>query len=348
MGVVLIPFGLWASAAPSATPSAPASSSGSAEMTLDLPTLEALGWDAGWADAFAPFAAAGLAPGAGRRRPPRDRHRARRHGRPVGAVSGRVPVRRARHVGLPGRRRLGRRSTAEPTSSIARSCRAGQRLRADAPPTQPARRAALDDEQVMAANVDVAFLVAALDHDFNLRRLERYLAVAWASGAHPGRRAQQGRPRRRPRRPARRGRGDRAGRADRRALGAGPATSLDDLRAAPPRRARPRSCSARRASASPRSSTRSWARSARRRPRSARTTPAAATRPPTRAVRAARRRAAIDTPGIRSLEVARRRRGRRGRLRRHRGPRRDVPLQRLPARGRAGLRGPRGARRRDA
>ena len=40
----------------------------------------------------------------------------------------------------------------------------------------------LVDEQVIAANVDVAFLVAGLDHDFNLRRLERYLAVAWSSG----------------------------------------------------------------------------------------------------------------------------------------------------------------------
>jgi ribosome biogenesis GTPase len=43
----------------------------------------------------------------------------------------------------------------------------------------------LADEQVLAANVDVAFLVAGLDHDFNTRRLERYLAVAWSSGVRP-------------------------------------------------------------------------------------------------------------------------------------------------------------------
>jgi ribosome biogenesis GTPase / thiamine phosphate phosphatase len=43
----------------------------------------------------------------------------------------------------------------------------------------------LADEQVMAANVDVAFLVAGLDRDFNVRRLERYLAVAWSSGVTP-------------------------------------------------------------------------------------------------------------------------------------------------------------------
>jgi len=39
--------------------------------------------------------------------------------------------------------------------------------------------------QVVAANVDLVFLVTALDHDFNLRRLERYLALAWSSGAEP-------------------------------------------------------------------------------------------------------------------------------------------------------------------
>jgi ribosome biogenesis GTPase len=43
----------------------------------------------------------------------------------------------------------------------------------------------LVDEQVIAANVDVAFLVAGLDGDFNLRRMERYLAVAWSSRVTP-------------------------------------------------------------------------------------------------------------------------------------------------------------------
>jgi ribosome biogenesis GTPase / thiamine phosphate phosphatase len=40
-------------------------------------------------------------------------------------------------------------------------------------------------EQVVAANVDVALLVASLNSDFNARRLERYLATAWQSGAAP-------------------------------------------------------------------------------------------------------------------------------------------------------------------
>jgi ribosome biogenesis GTPase len=40
-------------------------------------------------------------------------------------------------------------------------------------------------EQVLAANIDVAFLVQGLPLDFNVRRLERYLAMAWESGAQP-------------------------------------------------------------------------------------------------------------------------------------------------------------------
>lgn len=39
--------------------------------------------------------------------------------------------------------------------------------------------------QIVAANVDVAFLVASLNADLNPRRLERYLAAAWQSGAAP-------------------------------------------------------------------------------------------------------------------------------------------------------------------
>jgi ribosome biogenesis GTPase / thiamine phosphate phosphatase len=41
------------------------------------------------------------------------------------------------------------------------------------------------EEQVVAANIDVVFLVGGLDRDFNPRRLERYLVVAWESGATP-------------------------------------------------------------------------------------------------------------------------------------------------------------------
>ncbi len=49
------------------------------------------------------------------------------------------------------------------------------------------RRAAGErtEEQVLAANVDVVFLVSGLDGDFNPRRIERFAASAFESGAAP-------------------------------------------------------------------------------------------------------------------------------------------------------------------
>ena len=49
------------------------------------------------------------------------------------------------------------------------------------------RRAAgeVTGEQVVAANVDIVFVVMGLDRDYNVRRLERYLVMARESGASP-------------------------------------------------------------------------------------------------------------------------------------------------------------------
>jgi ribosome biogenesis GTPase len=49
------------------------------------------------------------------------------------------------------------------------------------------RRAAgtRSEDQVIAANVDIVFVMLGLDHDFNVRRVERYLAAIWDSGATP-------------------------------------------------------------------------------------------------------------------------------------------------------------------
>jgi hypothetical protein len=41
------------------------------------------------------------------------------------------------------------------------------------------------EEQVIAANVDTALLVSALDGDFSPRRVERYIAQCWESGVRP-------------------------------------------------------------------------------------------------------------------------------------------------------------------
>ncbi|MGM0446523.1 MAG: GTPase RsgA, partial [Bacillota bacterium] len=42
-----------------------------------------------------------------------------------------------------------------------------------------------EEEQIIAANIDIIFIVTSLNHDFNPRRLERYLTIAWDSGAKP-------------------------------------------------------------------------------------------------------------------------------------------------------------------
>lgn len=42
-----------------------------------------------------------------------------------------------------------------------------------------------DQAQVLAANVDIALIVCGLDHDLNLRRLERYLVLAFDAGVTP-------------------------------------------------------------------------------------------------------------------------------------------------------------------
>lgn len=43
----------------------------------------------------------------------------------------------------------------------------------------------ITEEQVVAANIDTAFIVCGLDLNFNLRRIERYLSLAWESGSVP-------------------------------------------------------------------------------------------------------------------------------------------------------------------
>jgi ribosome biogenesis GTPase len=44
---------------------------------------------------------------------------------------------------------------------------------------------AKSEEQVLAANIDKIFITMSLNNNFNLRRLERYINIAWDSGARP-------------------------------------------------------------------------------------------------------------------------------------------------------------------
>jgi len=40
-------------------------------------------------------------------------------------------------------------------------------------------------DQAVAANIDTAFIMTSLNRDFNLKRIERYVILAWQSGANP-------------------------------------------------------------------------------------------------------------------------------------------------------------------
>lgn len=41
------------------------------------------------------------------------------------------------------------------------------------------------EEQIVAANIDTVFICMSVNNDYNIRRLERYLSIAWESGAVP-------------------------------------------------------------------------------------------------------------------------------------------------------------------
>ncbi len=143
-------------------------------------TLETLGWDEAWARSFEPFREEGLVPGrvsvqhrgawdvvteggeVRARTTGRLRHATSRAELPVvgdwvalDTVSQEPEIRAV----LPRRTQFSRRAAHEPGSRAAR-------------------------EQVIAANLDVVLVTVALS-DVNARVLERYLTVAWESGAQP-------------------------------------------------------------------------------------------------------------------------------------------------------------------
>ncbi len=142
--------------------------------------LAAIGWDEAWQRAFEPHAAAGLEPA---RVTVEFKHEYDIHtatGPRPARCTGRLLGVAAARVDLPA---VG--------DWVAVSGRPGE-LMADIRAVLPrhsrfVRRAAgpHDEAQVVAANVDVVFLVSGLDADYSLRRIERYLTVAWASGAEP-------------------------------------------------------------------------------------------------------------------------------------------------------------------
>jgi ribosome biogenesis GTPase / thiamine phosphate phosphatase len=148
-------------------------------MTMErVPDLETFGWDDSWSAVFEPHAQEGLVPGRvavqhrgeyhvltadGERRSritSRLRRESRREELPI--VGDWVALDSAGAIAavLPRRTTISRRAAHEPASGVSR-------------------------EQVIAANVDVAFVVHALGQELDPRLIERYVALAVESGARP-------------------------------------------------------------------------------------------------------------------------------------------------------------------
>jgi ribosome biogenesis GTPase len=142
--------------------------------------LEDLGWDASRAEHFAGHARRGLLPGRVALAQ-RDLYVVWTAAGPVSAVlAGRLRHHAAGAAGLPAVGdwvALRPREGEEPAGVDAVLPRRSAFVRKAAGPGT--------DEQVVAANVDTLFLVSGLDRDFNPRRIERSLVLAWESGASP-------------------------------------------------------------------------------------------------------------------------------------------------------------------
>jgi ribosome biogenesis GTPase / thiamine phosphate phosphatase len=144
------------------------------------PALEDLGWSPGLAEAFAPHRAARLSPA----RVSLEHTHIYRVLSPAGEQLARIAGRLRHHAGG----RADYPAVGDWVAIDAASSGGDARIRAILPRfSRFSRRAAGDptEEQVVAANIDVVFLVSGLDHDFNPRRIERYLLTAWDSGASP-------------------------------------------------------------------------------------------------------------------------------------------------------------------
>jgi ribosome biogenesis GTPase len=149
-----------------------------------VPDLATLGWDDGWCAAFEEHRAGGLVPG----------RVAVQHRGAYDVLTEEGETR----AGLPGRARRDAESLADlPVVGdwVALEPASGGEapvIRAVLPRRTKFSRLAAHDpgsnvtrEQVVAANVDVAFIVASLVDDLSPRRFERYLTLAWESGARP-------------------------------------------------------------------------------------------------------------------------------------------------------------------
>ena len=147
---------------------------------LEVPLLiDAYGWTEALRLAFAPHARAGLIPG----RIVVQQREANLVATELGTLSAR----------LSGKLRHEARAAGYPAAGdwVAVAAGAGDgkgTIQAVLPRRTAFVRRAADSAhttQVIAANIDVVFVVTSMNADLNPRRLERFLAAAWQSGAKP-------------------------------------------------------------------------------------------------------------------------------------------------------------------
>ncbi|HIH26630.1 MAG TPA: ribosome small subunit-dependent GTPase A, partial [Methanoregulaceae archaeon] len=140
------------------------------------PTLDQLGWTADHTEAFAHYSGPYLLPGRVACRQKTAWEVLIDRGSVMAGISGAL-------------KRLGRFPTVGDFVVLLHQPEAGTSVIVDIlPRTTVFTRGAAGREgpdQVIAANIDSVFIVTATGHDLNARRIERYLAIAHASGARP-------------------------------------------------------------------------------------------------------------------------------------------------------------------
>ena len=152
-------------------------------MVADRTALETLGWDLGWESAFVPFAAEGVHPArvVAVHRETAVVRDGTGDGDRSASVSGSFRFTALARSDFPAVGDWVAIGSDDVVSAILPRRSVFKRMAADG----SRRGSSLDDEQIMASNIDVALLVAGLDNDFNLRRIERYLAIAMSSQITP-------------------------------------------------------------------------------------------------------------------------------------------------------------------
>jgi ribosome biogenesis GTPase / thiamine phosphate phosphatase len=142
--------------------------------------LEQFGWSDRYASSFTPYCQQGLAVGRVAIAYRNTYHVYTEHGEQIAEVTGKF---RHQATGLQDFPAVGDWVVIQPNPAAQQVM-----IQAILPRTSKFSRKVAGnttEEQLIATNVDTVLLVSGLDGDLNLRRIERYLILAWESGAAP-------------------------------------------------------------------------------------------------------------------------------------------------------------------